>query len=221
MFQVGDKIVHPMHGAGIVDSIVQKKVNGVVREYYILKLPVGGMLVMIPTENSGEIGVRPVCERDEADKVIAAMPDIEVDMTQNWNRRYRENMERIKSGKYDVIILNYANCDMVGHTGVFEAAVKAVETVDTCLGRMLAAIEEMGGRAFVTADHGNADRMTDEEGKPFTAHTTNPVPFIAVGFPEGTKLMPEGGRLADIAPTMLAALGLPQPAEMTGRSMLE
>ena len=110
---------------------------------------------------------------------------------------------------------------MVGHTGVFEAAVKAVETVDTCLGRMLAAIEEMGGRAFVTADHGNADRMTDEEGKPFTAHTTNPVPFIAVGFPEGTKLMPEGGRLADIAPTMLAALGLPQPAEMTGRSMLE
>ena len=128
---------------------------------------------------------------------------------------------RIESGKYDVIILNFANCDMVGHTGVFEAAVKAVETVDACLGRMLAAIEEMGGRAFVTADHGNADRMTDEEGKPFTAHTTNPVPFIAVGFPEGTKLMPEGGRLADIAPTMLAALGLPQPAEMTGRSMLE
>ena len=110
---------------------------------------------------------------------------------------------------------------MVGHTGVFEAAVKAVETVDACLGRMLAAIEEMGGRAFVTADHGNADRMTDEEGKPFTAHTTNPVPFIAVGFPEGTRLRQEGGRLADIAPTMLAALGLPQPAEMTGRSMLE
>ncbi len=132
-----------------------------------------------------------------------------------------EVVKRIKSGKYDVIILNYANCDMVGHTGVFEAAVKAVETVDTCLGRMLAAIEEMGGRAFVTADHGNADMMTDEEGKPFTAHTTNPVPFIAVGFPEGTKLLPHGGRLADIAPTMLQALGLPQPAEMTGRSMLE
>ncbi len=132
-----------------------------------------------------------------------------------------EVVKRIKSGKYDVIILNYANCDMVGHTGVFEAAVKAVEAVDTCLGRMLAAIEEMGGRAFVTADHGNADMMTDEEGKPFTAHTTNPVPFIAVGFPEGTKLLPHGGRLADIAPTMLQALGLPQPAEMTGRSMLE
>ena len=132
-----------------------------------------------------------------------------------------EVVKRIRSGKYDVIILNYANCDMVGHTGVFEAAVKAVEAVDTCLGRTLAAIEEMGGRAFVTADHGNADMMADEEGNPFTAHTTNPVPFIAVGFPEGTKLLPHGGRLADIAPTMLQALGLPQPAEMTGRSMLE
>ena len=132
-----------------------------------------------------------------------------------------EVVKRIRSGKYDVIILNYANCDMVGHTGVFEAAVKAVEAVDTCLGRTLAAIEEMGGRVFVTADHGNADMMTDEQGNPFTAHTTNPVPFIAVGFPEGTKLLPHGGRLADIAPTMLQALGLPQPAEMTGRSMLE
>ena len=98
MFQVGDKIVHPMHGAGVVDSIVQKKVNGVVREYYILKLPVGGMLVMIPTANSEEIVVRPVCRREEADRVLAAIPDIEVDMTQNWNRRYRENMLRLKSG---------------------------------------------------------------------------------------------------------------------------
>ena len=98
MFQVGDKIVHPMHGAGVIDSIVQKKVNGVVRDYYILKLPVGGMLVMIPTANSEEIGVRPVCRREEADRVLAAIPDIEVDMTQNWNRRYRENMLRLKSG---------------------------------------------------------------------------------------------------------------------------
>ena len=98
MFQIGDKIVHPMHGAGVIDSIVSKKVNGVVRDYYILKLPVGGMLVMIPTEHTEEIGVRPVVDRDEADRLIAAMPDIEVDMTQNWNRRYRENMLRIKSG---------------------------------------------------------------------------------------------------------------------------
>lgn len=98
MFQVGDKIVHPMHGAGVIDSIVQKKINGVVREYYILKIPVGGMMVMIPTENSEEIGVRPVVQGEEADKIIAAMPEIEVDMTQNWNRRYRENMMRIKSG---------------------------------------------------------------------------------------------------------------------------
>ena len=98
MFQVGDKIVHPMHGAGVVDSIVQKKVNGVVREYYILKLPVGGMLVMIPTANSEEIGVRPVCRGEEGDRVLSAIPDIEVDMTQNWNRRYRENMLRLKSG---------------------------------------------------------------------------------------------------------------------------
>ena len=96
MFQVGDKIVHPMHGAGVIDSIVQKKINGVVREYYILKLPVGGMMVMIPTENSEEIGVRPVVKKDEADKVIAAISSIEVDMTSNWNRRYREN--RLKSG---------------------------------------------------------------------------------------------------------------------------
>ena len=98
MFQIGDKIVHPMHGAGVIDSIVSKKVNGVVRDYYILKIPVGGMLVMIPTEHTEEIGVRPVVDRDEADRLIAAMPDIEVDMTQNWNRRYRENMLRIKSG---------------------------------------------------------------------------------------------------------------------------
>jgi CarD family transcriptional regulator len=98
VFKIGDKIVHPMHGAGVVDSIVTKKVNGVVREYYILKIPVGGMLVMIPTGNSEEIGVRPIVDREEADRVIAAIPGIEVDMTQNWNRRYRENMLRIKSG---------------------------------------------------------------------------------------------------------------------------
>ncbi len=98
MFQIGDKIVHPMHGAGVIDSIVTKKVNGVVRDYYIMKLPMGGMLVMIPTQNSEEIGVRPIISPDEADRVIAAIPDIEVDMTANWNQRYRENMLRLKSG---------------------------------------------------------------------------------------------------------------------------
>lgn len=98
MFQVGDKIVHPMHGAGVIDSIVQKKINGVVRDYYILKLPVGGMMVMIPTENSAEIGVRPVCAGSEADRIMAAIPQIQVNMTQNWNQRYRENMLRLKSG---------------------------------------------------------------------------------------------------------------------------
>lgn len=98
MFQTGDKIVHPMHGAGVVDSIVQKKVNGVVRDYYILKLPVGSMLVMIPVESSREIGVRAVINREEAEKIIAAIPSIEVEVDQNWNRRYRENMGRLKSG---------------------------------------------------------------------------------------------------------------------------
>ena len=130
-----------------------------------------------------------------------------------------EAVRRIESGRYDVIILNYANCDMVGHTGVFEAAVKAVEAVDTCLGRLLAALEKAGGRAFLTADHGNADQMADENGAPFTAHTTNPVPFVAIGF--GDVKLRSGGRLADIAPTMLQAMGLPQPEEMTGRSLLE
>ena len=129
-----------------------------------------------------------------------------------------EVVSRIKSGKYDVIILNYANCDMVGHTGVFEAAVKAVEAVDECVGRTVEATLAMGGTAFITADHGNADKMLEPDGSPFTAHTTNPVPFCVVGTP--CKLR-TGGCLADIAPTMLQVLGLPQPAEMTGKSLME
>lgn len=98
MFQVGDKIVHPMHGAGVIDEITTRKINGVTRDYYILKLPVGGMLVMIPTENSQEIGVRPVMEAGEADKLLESLPDIEVESDPNWNKRYRENMTRLKSG---------------------------------------------------------------------------------------------------------------------------
>ena len=126
--------------------------------------------------------------------------------------------ERILSGKYDVVILNYANCDMVGHTGVFEAAVKAVEAVDTCVGRVVEAIKKMGGVALITADHGNADKMVDAYGSPFTAHTTNPVPFCVVGYDCQLR---EGGRLADIAPTMLQIMGLEQPAEMDGVSLIK
>ncbi len=99
MFQIGDKLVHPMHGAGVVDSITQKKVDGKVRDYYIMKLPKRSMVVMIPTENCEAIGIRPVVDRAEADSVLAAIPDIQVEMTANWNHRYRENMERLKSGK--------------------------------------------------------------------------------------------------------------------------
>ena len=98
MYQIGDKVVHPMYGAGVVDSIVQKLVGGVLRDYYILKLPNRSMVVMVPTENCEEIGVRPVVDQEQADRVMAAISDIQVEMTANWNHRYRENMERMKSG---------------------------------------------------------------------------------------------------------------------------
>lgn len=124
----------------------------------------------------------------------------------------------IESGKYDMIILNYANCDMVGHTGVFEAAVKAVEAVDTCVGKVVDAVKKMGGVALITADHGNADRMVDTDGSPFTAHTTNPVPFCVIGYDCQLR---EGGRLADIAPTMLQIMGVEQPEEMDGVSLIK
>ena len=98
MYQIGDKVVHPMHGAGVIDSIVQRKVAGKLEDYYLLKLSVGSMTVMIPTGNTQEIGVRPIVSNEEAKKLIQALENIEVDMTQNWNRRYRENMVRLKSG---------------------------------------------------------------------------------------------------------------------------
>ena len=126
--------------------------------------------------------------------------------------------EQIRSGKYDAVILNFANCDMVGHTGVFDAAVAAVEAVDECVGRVVEATREMGGAVLITADHGNADCMVGEDGNPFTPHTTNPVPFCVVGYDCELR---EGGRLADIAPSMLKILGLPQPAEMTGESIIK
>ena len=126
-------------------------------------------------------------------------------------------VERIESGAYDVIILNFANCDMVGHTGVFDAAVRAVETVDSCVGRVVDATLKMGGIAMITADHGNSEQMTEADGSPMTAHTTNEVPFILCG--AGTELR-KGGRLADIAPTMLDVMGLACPAEMDGTTLI-
>ncbi len=98
MYDVGDKIVHPMHGAGVIENIVSQKVDGTSRQYYVFKMPMGGMLVMIPTINSDEIGVRPVIDSNTAEELIASLSDIEINMTSNWNRRYRENMLRIKSG---------------------------------------------------------------------------------------------------------------------------
>ena len=156
---------------------------------------------------------------DGEDRILVKSPDVPTFDLKPEMSAYEVTdkvVEAIDSDKYDVIILNYANCDMVGHTGVFDAAVAAVEAVDTCVGRMVDAIMKKGGIAFITADHGNADKMLEEDGTPFTAHTTNPVPFIVVG--KDCKLR-EGGVLADIAPTMLEAMELPQPEEMTGKSL--
>ncbi|MEG1682519.1 MAG: 2,3-bisphosphoglycerate-independent phosphoglycerate mutase [Oscillospiraceae bacterium] len=126
-------------------------------------------------------------------------------------------VQRIESGAYDVIILNFANCDMVGHTGILEAAVRAVETVDACVGRVVDATLKMGGIAMVTADHGNAEQMTQPDGSPMTAHSTNRVPFLLCG--AGAELR-DGGRLADIAPTILDVMGLECPAEMDGKTLI-
>jgi 2,3-bisphosphoglycerate-independent phosphoglycerate mutase len=128
-------------------------------------------------------------------------------------------VEAIGSGKYDVVVVNYANGDMVGHTGFLDAAIKAAETVDACLGRLEAAVAAAGGTMLVTADHGNAEQMSDPEThQPYTAHTTGPVPVVLVNPPPGVTAVADG-RLADVAPTLLDLLGLPQPAEMTGHSL--
>ncbi len=126
--------------------------------------------------------------------------------------------EAIRSGKYDAIILNFANCDMVGHTGIFDAAKAAVEAVDTCVGKVYDAVMAMDGVMLITADHGNADKMYEADGSPFTAHTTNPVPFVVCGYDCELR---EGGKLCDIAPTMLRIMGLEQPAEMDGESIVK
>ena len=128
--------------------------------------------------------------------------------------------EAIRSDKYDVIIINFANPDMVGHTGVESAAIKAIEVVDECVGKAVAALKEVDGQMFICADHGNAEQLVDyETGEPYTAHTTNPVPFILVNADPAYKLR-EGGCLADIIPTLLELMGMEQPAEMTGKSLL-
>ena len=129
-----------------------------------------------------------------------------------------EVVDRINSEKYDVIILNFANCDMVGHTGVFDAAKAAVEAVDECLGRVMDAILAKGGAALITADHGNADQMYEADGSPFTAHTTNPVRLIVAGY--GDCKLRDGGKLCDLSPTILKMMELPQPEEMTGESII-
>ena len=129
-------------------------------------------------------------------------------------------IEELSTGEYDVMILNFANCDMVGHTGVIPAAVKAVHVVDECVKRVTDKILEMGGAALLTADHGNADRMLGDDGKPFTAHTTNRVPVVLVSDAmKGAKLR-EDGILADLAPTLLTVMGVPVPEEMTGKSLI-
>lgn len=128
--------------------------------------------------------------------------------------------EAIRSGKYDVIIINFANPDMVGHTGVEDAAIKAVEAVDACVGKAVDAVKEVDGQMFICADHGNAEQLKDYvTGETFTAHTTNPVPFILVNAEPGYGLR-EGGCLADIAPTLIEMMGMEQPKEMTGKSLL-
>ena len=156
------------------------------------------------------------------DRILIKSPDVETfDMKPEMSAYEVTDavLEAINSDKYDVIILNYANCDMVGHTGIFDAAVQAVEAVDTCVGKMVDAILAKGGVALITADHGNADKMYEADGSPFTAHTTNPVPFIAVGAGQ-RKVREEGGVLADLSPTILKLMELPQPAEMTGSSLI-
>ena len=154
------------------------------------------------------------------DRVLVASPKVATYDLQPEMSAYEVTdklIEKISTGKYDVIILNYANCDMVGHTGVFDAAVKAVEAVDKCVGRLYDAIIKENGILLITADHGNADQMVADNGSPFTQHTTNRVPFCVVNYPCSLR---EDGILADIAPTMLQMMDLPQPKEMDGKTLI-
>ena len=130
-------------------------------------------------------------------------------------------VELIKSGQYELMILNFANCDMVGHTGVYEATIKAVKAVDECVGKVIGAIKEVGGEAIVTADHGNAEVMWEKDTKnPVTAHSTNPVPCILISEKYKDAKLREDGVLADLAPTILKLMDLPQPVEMEGKTLI-
>ena len=157
---------------------------------------------------------------DGEDRILVASPKVATYDLQPEMSAYEVTdkvVEAIESDKYDVVILNFANCNMVGHTGIFDAAKAAVEAVDTCVGRVKDAVMKMGGAMLITADHGNADKMIDTDGTPFTAHTTFPVPFVVVGYDCELR---DGGKLCDIAPTMLKIMGLEQPKEMTGTSII-
>jgi 2,3-bisphosphoglycerate-independent phosphoglycerate mutase len=156
------------------------------------------------------------------DRILVPSPKVRTyDLQPEMNAAEVTNnlVAAITGGKYDVIICNYANCDMVGHTGILAAAILAVETVDASLQRVVDALKSVGGQMLITADHGNIEQMVDKEtGQPHTAHTTNPVPLVYVG---GDKPLDEGGSLSDLAPTVLAMLGVEQPVEMTGRSLIK
>lgn len=156
------------------------------------------------------------------DRILIPSPKVSTYDLQPEMSAYKvasQTVEEIKSGKYDCIILNFANADMVGHTGIFDAAVKAIEAVDQCAGEVIEAVLASGGQLLLTADHGNADVMVDEKGNPVTAHSTNPVPLIHVARNPAASL-DEGGSLCDIAPTMLKLMGLAIPPEMTGRPLI-
>lgn len=157
---------------------------------------------------------------DGADRILVNSPKVATYDLQPEMSAYEvcdKVVEAIQSKKYDTIILNFANCDMVGHTGVIPAAVCAVEAVDTCVGRVVEALDAVGGVALITADHGNAEKLADEEGKPFTAHTTNLVPVVLTSHEYELR---DGGILSDLAPTMLELLGVEIPEEMTSKSLL-
>jgi 2,3-bisphosphoglycerate-independent phosphoglycerate mutase len=159
------------------------------------------------------------------DRVLISSPKVATYDLQPEMSAYQvtdEVVERIRSGSYDLIILNFANPDMVGHTGIFEAAVKAVEVVDACVGRVVDEVLEKGGAVLLTADHGNAEKMIDlETGQPHTAHTTNPVPLVLILDDRKEHQLRKGGILADVAPTILDLIGMPIPKAMTGKSLIE